>query len=32
MKFLLETDRRRFKMRASQAALELLRRRLLKLD
>lgn len=32
LKFLLETDRRRFKLRASQAALELLRRRLLKLD
>ena len=30
--FLLETDRRRFKMRASQAALEMLRRRLLKMD
>ncbi len=32
VKMLLETDRRRFKMRASQASLELLRRRLLKID
>lgn len=30
--FSLETDRRRFKVRASQAALEMLRRRLLKID
>lgn len=30
--FLLETDRRRFKIRASQTALEILRRRLLKID
>jgi len=32
LKFQLETDRRRFKVRASQAALDLLRRRLLKID
>ena len=32
LKLLLETNRRRFKIRASQAALELLRRRLLRLD